>query len=196
MMLSRALQQTVFAVIFFAALPLDAQESRQIWYDPLIGIHTAVLRTHDSLITLPYQFLVAGSEIVYYDTLRLHRDTDYYLDARYGIVTLFRSRILPSDTAAQHQVKIFYRRFPFSFQSSYEHQRLVYQRDSLGRQQGVVQKVSRSFSVEDIFGRIFRNPEVSHADSLWDQIVISHSHQDFECSLQENSPRILILLRH
>lgn len=151
-MLSRALQQTVFALIFFAALPLDAQESRQIWYDPLIGIHTAVLRTHDSLITLPYQFLVAGSEIVYYDTLRLHRDTEYYLDARYGIVTLFRSRILPSDTAAQHKVKIFYRRFPFSFQSSYEHQRLVYQRDSLGRQQGVVQKVSRSFSVEDIFG--------------------------------------------
>ncbi len=152
MMFSRTLQQIVFSIIIFAALPLSAQQNRRPWYDPLMCIHHAVLHTNDSLITLPHQFLVDSSEIVYYDTLRLHRDTQYQLDARYGILVLFRSRIIPLDTASQSQVKIFYRRFPFSFQPSYEHQRLVYQRDSLGRQQGVAQRISKQFSVEDIFG--------------------------------------------
>lgn len=152
MMFSRALQLIIFFPVVFASLSLHAQESGRSWYDPLLSIYSAEIRSRDSLITLPYRYVVPGSEIIYLDSLRLHPDSEYRLDARRGTVTLFRSHVISSDTAFTHRVRIFYRRFPFSFQSSYEHMRLVYQSDSLGRQQGVVQKVSKQFSVEDIFG--------------------------------------------
>ena len=152
MMVPRTLRQILFSVIVVTVLPLHAQENERPWYDPLAAVHTATLDPKDSLVTLPHQYIIEGSEIVYDDTVRLYRDLHYRLDARYGIITLVHSRLTPHDSSGRRSIKVLYRRFPFTLQSSYEHLRLVYQRDSIGRQQAVAQKVGRTFSAEDIFG--------------------------------------------
>jgi hypothetical protein len=152
MMFPRSLQLILFSVIVVAALPLYGQDTDHPWYDPLAGVYSATLGPSDSLISLPHPWIIDGTEIVYVDTVRLNHGIHYFLDARYGILTLFRSAIHSPDTSLRHQIKVLYRRYPFSLQSSYERLRLVYRHDSLGRQQAFAQKAGKAFSVEDIFG--------------------------------------------
>jgi hypothetical protein len=110
----------------------------------------------DSLVQLPHEFLLGGSEFVALDSVRLAPGADYLLDARHGILrfTPALRAALRSDTARVRRLSGTYRALPLSFQPEYRRRSPVLLADS-GAARGAPARGSRiaaPFSFDDVFG--------------------------------------------
>ena len=110
----------------------------------------------DSVLQLPHQFILAGSDSV---TLasgqRLQRGADYLLDYRFGTMQLVPGmfqKILGDSTLSKEMV-IRFAFLPFHFQDSYYKRKMVVLKDSTGKDSIRISRPRSSFSVEDIFGQ-------------------------------------------
>lgn len=110
----------------------------------------------DSVLQLPEQFIVAGSDsLVLANGRRLREGTDYIINYRTGSLrldSLTITRIL-SDTSIDRHLTVQYSYLPFRFQDTYYKRTLVAIKDSSGRDSIRISKPASSFSVDDIFGR-------------------------------------------
>ncbi|TAK59957.1 MAG: hypothetical protein EPO24_07090 [Bacteroidetes bacterium] len=127
----------------------------------------------DTSFQLPHQFIVRNSDTVWVDTVRLIRNTDYTLDERWGRVRLnyagiknprgeeilrsaqndsvVRNDTLNKNDSIAHIVEIHYKALPFIFEEKYQHQQLIYERDtSKGIEKRVAKQVT-PFSFDDVF---------------------------------------------
>jgi hypothetical protein len=90
----------------------------------------------DSLIRLPHQFIVAGTDTVILDSVRvLRRGSDYVLTTRSGSLRFDSLLIAPlmHDGIVAHTVTVRYAYFPFRFQDSYARRTLVALPDNSGK---------------------------------------------------------------
>jgi hypothetical protein len=122
---------------------------------PSGSINQVVFNLHscpDSSLKLPNQFIIYGSETVVLDSFRLRADSDYTLNARFGILSIKWSAIkhLFADSSL-HTLKIFYKSLPFNFKSSYQHRIPVDRIDTSTGEKVSVAQTTAAFSFDDIF---------------------------------------------
>ncbi|MCZ6775450.1 MAG: hypothetical protein O7D34_03205, partial [Ignavibacteria bacterium] len=134
------------------------QEQHSSFSSPLVDTLTLRLDASlkDSVVFLPHQLLVAGTDTLTLDSVTiLERDVDYSIDYRFGTIQ-FDSQFLfsvESDTLRDtHTVFVRYKRFPFRFRDSYYRRKLVVLEDSAGVDALKVSRPRTSFGVDDIFG--------------------------------------------
>ncbi len=110
----------------------------------------------DSVLQLPRQFIIAGSDsLILSNGERLRYRIDYDINYRTGAIrfdSLALARIA-SDTTFDKRLTVSYSYLPFRFQDSYYKRTLVAIKDSTGRDSIRVSRPAASFSVDDIFGR-------------------------------------------
>src|SRR5262245_9236608 len=110
--------------------------------------HTArfEITSRDSVIVLPHQFIVNGSESVKLDSITLERNTAYTLQSRLGTIILHRVYIpvALNDSSVKHKLVVYYQSFPFTFEQSYRHREPVVRFDSATHQQILVAKPTKS----------------------------------------------------
>ena len=120
------------------------------------AFHTAVfsISSRDSVIILPHQFIIGGTETVLLDSTRLQREKDYSLQSRTGAIILHQKirAYLFGDSTIKHQLTIRYQSLPFTFQQSYKHHEPVAKYDTVTGEQVKVSKSTKSFSFDDLFG--------------------------------------------
>ncbi len=120
--------------------------------DPSLANYRTTLKANDSTILLPHQFLINNSVSVYTDSLKLIYDKDFTMDNRLGLIVLLPSHFDPEHPLHVRNISVWYRHFPFSFQPSYEEHRLSYQIDSSGGRRQIVERISKPFSLDEVFG--------------------------------------------
>jgi len=106
----------------------------------------------DSLVHLPHQFIVNGTDSLFLDSKRvLLRGLEYSINYRQGTIrfdsTFLRQATLPARVTASYAF------FPFRFQDSYYRRRLIALRDSTGADTLRIARPPPTFTVEDFFGR-------------------------------------------
>jgi hypothetical protein len=108
----------------------------------------------DSVFVLPDQFIIAGSERVWLDSIQLQQQRDYDVVIRSGIVTIRGSILstISSDTS-RHSVKIQYQSLPFHFKDQYQHRIPVEKIDTTGGGKTRLLIPSTPFTVDDMFGK-------------------------------------------
>lgn len=130
--------------------------------DSLPGPHrvtaTFILQPGDSVLTLPREFLIPGSERVRTDSgTLLTRATDYSVDDRYGRIrlapgcmkTLFRQS---ADSMARVRLTVTCLAFDFNFQRRYALRTIIVRPDTAARKQvRLIEPVQRPLS-DDLFG--------------------------------------------
>ncbi len=110
----------------------------------------------DSLIHLPHQFVLAGSDTLYLTSGgTLQRNIDYYINYRTGTVQFDALALvrIAADSSSKNTLTIRYSYLPFKFQDSYYKRKLVILKDSTGRDSIRVSRPRSSFNVDDIFGQ-------------------------------------------
>jgi hypothetical protein len=115
---------------------------------------TFTISFKDTTIQLPHQFIISGTETMRIDSLRLQRDMDYFLDARFGIMTL-RTPVLAnlrSDSTNKRTLIVQYRSLPFTFQQKYRSREPITRIDTLTGKKIKVAKPTTTFSFDDLFG--------------------------------------------
>ena len=115
---------------------------------------TFSISARDTLIRLPNQFIISGTEAILLDSVLLEGGRDYIFDVRYGTLTIKGNSItsLFPDSTARHILVVRYQSFPFSFKPSYQHREPVMRVDTATGQQIKVAKPAAKFSVDDLFG--------------------------------------------
>jgi hypothetical protein len=106
----------------------------------------------DSLIRLPHEFIAAGSDTFLTGTRVLKRGEDYSISYRSGTITFSKSLFAVQSSDSSFLVQIRYLYFPFRFQESYYHRKLVVLKDSTGADSLRIARPKGSFEIEDIFG--------------------------------------------
>ncbi len=151
--------RSIVVLICFVALPLallislnvtGVAQEKNTRSGGVLHTTTRPYAPSDTVITLPHEFIVAGTEIFLFDSLRLDPGRDYILDARYGKVTLLRVPI--SDTSAPHLLTFSYTSFPFVFRKSYARREPMEFIDSLTGKKGTMAVPTSSFSIDEMFG--------------------------------------------
>jgi hypothetical protein len=106
----------------------------------------------DSLIRLPHEFIAAGSDTFLAGVRILKRGEDYSINYRSGTVTFSKSlvTVLLSDSSSLVLIRYLY--FPFRFQESYAHRKLLILKDSTGADSLRIVRPKGTFEIEDIFG--------------------------------------------
>jgi hypothetical protein len=106
----------------------------------------------DSVVTLPSQFIVEGTDSVWLDSALLRKGYDYLLDLRWGTLKLKRTIPALADTSRKHNLIVRYSALPFTFQPEYRHHEPVPLKDTTtGKTQQLSKSVS-TFNMDDIFG--------------------------------------------
>lgn len=107
----------------------------------------------DSLIRLPHQFLVEGSEKFVIDSAYLLRPGEYRLDVRNGSVRLSDSllRSIFRDSSDRHLFTATYRSFPAIFKKEYRRREAFLRADSLGGRKVRFATPVAPFSFDDVF---------------------------------------------
>src|SRR6185436_18348536 len=111
---------------------------------------TQIVHRADTLISLPHQFIVAGSESFRLDSALLDPSRDYILDARFGKVKLLH--VSPGDSSSPHRFTAHYSSLPFTFRESYAHREPRAFLDTATGKNITVAQPSAPFSVDDLFG--------------------------------------------
>ncbi len=107
----------------------------------------------DSILYLPHQFIIPGSEILQLDSSFLNPISDYSFQYRSGILRFTNLAI--NDTLS-HELKISYQALPLIFKDKYQHQKVFVLSDSLDMENAKSTKPPSSFDVDDIFGSNLR----------------------------------------
>ncbi|HCV43673.1 MAG TPA: hypothetical protein DGH68_09335 [Bacteroidetes bacterium] len=110
----------------------------------------------DSLVQLPHQFVVTGTDSLQLSPgRRLRAGIDYRLNYRNGTLSLDSATLsqVLSDSTAGKLLRIQYSYLPFRFQESYYKRTLVVLKDSAGRDSMKVSRPRSSFDIDDIFGQ-------------------------------------------
>ncbi|MBI4535060.1 MAG: hypothetical protein HY708_02195 [Ignavibacteriae bacterium] len=150
-----------FCCTLLAFIPTYALVTAQADSPPAPSTPTAALLINitpalvDSAFRLPNQFIVAGSDTLVLDSGRmLANGIEYTLNYRFGLLQFERNHVdsLLASTPDSHYVSIKYRYFPFSFQDSYFHRKLVIMEDPKGGDTVRVSRPRSAFNVDDIFG--------------------------------------------
>ncbi len=110
------------------------------------------LSSADSIVLLPHQFIILGSETVLLDSLRLQRDENYSLQSRTGTIVLHKNLQTQGNMSGKRKLMISYRALPFTFQQSYRHREPVTMFDSVINEQIKVAKPVKPFTFDDFFG--------------------------------------------
>lgn len=136
---------------------IDAQETgKALPFLPFDSLTVPISPSlKDSLIRFPHQFIAAGSDTFRVRSRALTRGEDYVLNYREGVLSLtysFLARELADSTARNDTLRGAYAYFPFHFQESYYHRKLVYLKDSTGADSLRIARPRSSFEVGDIFG--------------------------------------------
>jgi hypothetical protein len=109
----------------------------------------------DSVLTLPHQFIVAGSESLSVPHGRvLRRELDYQLDSRQGRLRITPDSLLAGDARADSllMLRLSYRYIPFTFSQEYSRNTSFVIRDTLRGDTLRVVKPSAQFSMQEAFG--------------------------------------------
>lgn len=107
----------------------------------------------DSTISLPHQFILPGSDVLFLDSLFiLRRDEDYRVDYRKGNVildSLLRSTL---SLAQETTLVVAYEYLPFSFKDVYTRRTLTTLIDTISADSIRVATPTSRFGIDDIFG--------------------------------------------
>ena len=150
----------LLTVVFLWATPRGARAQD----GPSLPSNALTLRLsptlRDSLISLPDQFIAAGTDTVTLDsTAAVRRGIDYSLGYRFGTIRLdsaFLARALQAPGGPGRAVTVRYKYFPFHFQSEYARRSLVVLKDSTGRDTLHIAHPRGGFTIDDIFGANFQ----------------------------------------
>jgi hypothetical protein len=127
------------------------EQQRSIIHPGQISQLFLVART-DSVLQLPDQYIVPGSERIVVDSVRSIPPNGYYtLDDRSGKIVLLPAwhRLL-NDTLA-HVVRVVYRALPLNFQREYFLHQIVQKKEPSGAQRSLLVSPSSIWN-EDVFG--------------------------------------------
>lgn len=108
----------------------------------------------DSVFFLKHEFVVAGSETLLLDSLRLRPGLDYTLNYRTGRVALRRQtqRSPRPDSGSARTLTVVYGALPLTFKRAYTHREAVVRPDSAGPGRVKTTRPQGGFSFDDIFG--------------------------------------------
>ena len=136
--------------------PALAQETAPPPALPLGGKIIEITRSiADSTLSLPNQFIAAGTDTVLLDsTTVLKRGVDYSIGYRFGTVKFPKAIVeaLLGDGRRSRRLVITYRYFPFTFRDVYARRTITVLADSAAKDSLRVARSASSFNVEDIFG--------------------------------------------
>lgn len=143
---------TFFILSTFLSRQLAAQSraDSSLTQNPITGTMTfsrLVSRT-DTVVQLPHEFLLEGSEKVLLESLELSKPSDYVIHYRTGRLMLER-RVLP---ATLSRLVVSYRLLPLPPKNSYFKHRLVMRSDTNGSTPTIVSPAT-PFSPDELFGQ-------------------------------------------
>ena len=144
----------IFLVVCTCTGFVYAQTQPRHFGSPEHTISIPISSATDSVFILPDQFIIAGSEKIWLDSVQLQPGRDYNLNIRSGSVTL-RGTILPlarPDTSL-HFLRITYRSLPFHFKEQYQHRIPVERIDTTGGTKTRILFPSAPFTIDDMFGK-------------------------------------------
>ena len=123
-----------------------------------VGSYTITLKEslRDSLLVLPHQFILAGTDTLHLDSaIILQRGRDYSINYRLGTIrfdSVFVVRMTHAPPALPHEVSFRYAYLPFQFPESYFLRSFTVVRDSSGTDSVKLARPRTGFTLDDIFG--------------------------------------------
>ena len=130
-----------------------AQQSDSVRAGSTSHLFVRDITSTDTVVYLPHEFILIGTDSVTVDSILLLRDRNYNIDFRSGKIILLPKSLGETgiDFNTTHRLMVRYRALPFSFQSRYLHREPLVRIDSLTGEHITLSKPTSKFSIDDFF---------------------------------------------